>query len=87
MWLHAKGFHSPFVIVETKGEKIPDEVIKTAAEICAYYSDGGKGGKVHVDYCLRKFVKKPPKAKPGSVIYTDYKTACVQPLPHDEIKK
>ena len=85
--LHAKGFHSPFVIVETKGEKIPDEVIKTAAEICAYYSDGGKGGKVHVDYCLRKFVKKPPKAKPGSVIYTDYKTACVQPLPHDEIKK
>lgn len=87
LWLHAKGFHSPFVIVETKGEKIPDEVIKTAAEICAYYSDGGKGGKVHVDYCLRKFVKKPPKAKPGSVIYTDYKTACVQPLPHDEIKK
>lgn len=87
LWLHAKGFHSPFVIIETKGEKIPDEVIKTAAEICAYYSDGGKGGKVHVDYCLRKFVKKPPKAKPGSVIYTDYKTACVQPLPHDEIKK
>lgn len=84
VWLHAKGFHSPFVIVETKGEEIPEEVVRKAAEICAYYSDGGKGGKVSVDYAKKRFVKKPPKAKAGSVIYTDYKTVYVDPVAHTE---
>lgn len=87
LWLHAKAFHSPFVIIEYKGEKIPDEVVKTAAEICAFYSDGGKGGKVPIDYTERKNVKKPPKAKPGSVLYVNYKTVGVQPCAHDELKK
>lgn len=86
-WLHAKSFHSPFVIIETKGESIPDSVIEKAAEICAYYSDAGKGGKVSIDYTQKKNVKKPPKAKPGSVIYNDYETCLVEPDPHDEILK
>lgn len=87
LWLHAKAFHSPFVIAETKGEKIPDEVILTAAEICAAYSEGGKGGKVYVDYTERKNVKKPPKAKAGSVIYVNYKSVLVIPNFHEELKK
>ena len=40
----------------------------------------GKGGRIPVDYCKIKFVKKPPKAKAGFVIYTDYKTLLVDPL-------
>lgn len=61
--------------------------MKTAAEICAFYSDGGKGGKVPIDYTERKNVKKPPKAKPGSVLYVNYKTVGVQPCAHDELKR
>ncbi|MBR2337706.1 MAG: NFACT family protein [Clostridia bacterium] len=87
MWLHTKGFHSSHVIVETKGEAIPNRVIEIGAEICAYYSDAKQGSKVPVDYCFKKFVKKPPQAKPGSVIYTDYKTCYVNPDPHGELKK
>ena len=87
LWLHTKGFHSSHVIVETKGEQIPNKVIEAAAEICAFYSDAKQGAKVPVDYCLKKFVKKPPQAKPGSVIYTDFKTCYVNPDPHDDIKK
>jgi hypothetical protein len=53
-----------------------------AAEICAYYSDGKDGDKIPVDYCKRKFVKKPNKSKAGFVTYTDYKTILVKPDPH-----
>lgn len=87
LWLHTKNFHSAHVIVETKGDAIPNNVIETAAQICAYYSDAKQGAKVPVDYCFKKFVKKPPQAKPGSVIYTDYKTCYVNPNPHSEIQK
>lgn len=84
MWLHTKNFHSAHVIIETKGEQIPDKVIEISAEICAYYSDAKQGSKVPVDYCYKKFVKKPPQAKPGSVIYTDFKTCYVNPNSHEE---
>ena len=86
LWLHTKNFHSSHVIIETTGEKIPNEVIEVGAEICAYYSDAKEGTKVPVDYCFKKFVKKPRDAKPGSVIYTDYKTCLVNPNPHNEFK-
>ena len=87
LWLHTKNFHSAHVIVETKGVQIPDKVIEVGAEICAYYSDARQGSKVPVDYCNKKFVKKPPQAKPGSVIYTDFKTCYVTPNPHTEHQK
>ena len=87
MWLHTKGFHSSHVIIETKGEEIPNKVIEVASEICAFYSDAKQGSKVPVDYCFKKFVKKPSQAKPGSVIYTDYKTCYVNPNEHSELKR
>ena len=87
LWLHTKNYHSAHVIIETKGEGIPDKIVEIAAEICAYYSDARGGNKVPVDYALKKFVKKPPQSKPGSVIYTDYKTCFVDPSPHDELAK
>ena len=86
LWLHTKNYHSAHVIIETKGEGIPDNVIEAAAEICAYFSDAKDGAKVPVDYTFKKFVKKPPQAKPGAVIYTDYKTAYVNPDRHEEFK-
>jgi len=87
VWLHTKDFHSAHVIIETFGKKVPDEILQVATEICAYYSKARNGDKVPVDYCLKKYVKKPPKAKPGGVIYTDFKTAYVTPNPHTEIEK
>ena len=87
VWLHTKGFRSAHVIVETNGEKIKDEVLLAAAEICAYHSEARGGDKVPVDYCLKKYVKKPPKSKPGGVIYTDFKTVLVTPDPHTELLK
>ena len=78
IWLHAQKYHSCHVVIKTEGRKVPDEVLLFAASVCARYSDG-KGDRVPVDYCEIKFVKKPPKSKPGFVIYTNYKTVLAEP--------
>lgn len=85
LWLHTQGYHSSHVVIVCEGKEVPDCVIKIAAEICAYYSDGRDGNKIPVDYTRRKFVKKPPKANAGYVIYTDYKTALANPDKHAEL--
>ncbi len=82
IWLHTQKYHSSHVIILTQGGQVRDETILYAAEICAYYSDGKEGDKIPVDYCKRKFVKKPSKSKAGFVTYTDYKTILVTPNAH-----
>ena len=82
IWLHTQKYHSSHVIIVTDGGQVRDETILFAAELCAYFSDGRESDKIPVDYCKRKFVKKPNKSKAGFVIYTDYKTVLVKPNPH-----
>ena len=82
IWLHTQKYHSSHVIIVTDGGQVRDETLLFAAEICAYYSDGKDGDKIPVDYCKRKFVKKPSKSKAGFVTYTDYKTILVTPNGH-----
>ena len=79
VWLHAQKYHSSHVIIVTEGRQVRDETLLYAARLCAYYSDGRESGKLPVDYCKRKFVKKPSKSKAGFVVYTDYKTLLVEP--------
>jgi len=86
IWLHTQKYHSSHLAIITEGRAVPDEVIKVAAEICAYYSDGRDGSKIPVDYTFKRFVKKPPKKARGFVIYTDYKTALAEPNAHEELK-
>ncbi len=84
VWLHTQKYHSSHVLIVTDGKAVPEDVIKFAAEVCAYYSDGRDGDKIPVDYCEKRFVKKPSKAKAGFVVYTDYKTALATPNAHEE---
>ena len=84
IWLHTQKYHSSHVIIVTDGGQVRDETLLFAAEICAYYSDGKDGDKIPVDYCKRKFVKKPSKSKAGFVVYSDYKTVLVTPNRHKE---
>lgn len=86
IWLHTQKYHSSHVLIRTESRKLPSEVLLAAAQICAYFSDAKAGNKVPVDYCERRFVKKPPKAKAGFVNYTDYKTMLVDPDRHAELE-
>lgn len=86
-WLHTQTYHSSHVVIISEGKRIPDEVLLTAAEICAYYSDGRQGTKIPVDYTLRSNVKKPPKSNAGFVVYSDFKTVLAEPDGHFELRK
>ncbi len=87
LWLHCKDYHSSHVIIKSKNDIVPDKVIEISASICAYYSVAKSGDKIPVDYTLKKYVKKQPKTKLGSVIYTDYKTILVTPNAYEEYLK
>ena len=87
IWLHAKDCHSSHLIIECEGKAPPEQVINISAEICAYYSKGRDGGKTEIVYTQKKFVKKPPKSKPGFCTYTDFKSVTVQPKKHLDLLK
>ncbi len=86
LWFHVKNYHSCHVIVKAS-DKINSDLIKTVAEICAFYSEASSGVKVEVDYTLRKFVKKQGGKNLGAVYYTDQQSILVTPNKHTEYIK
>lgn len=79
IWLHTHNIAGSHVIIVTNGETPPDRTIEEAAIIAAVNSKAAASVQVPVDYCLDKFVKKPVGAKPGMVIFSNNKTAYVNP--------
>ena len=74
-------------MIESNNKSVPENVIKVASEICAYYSKGRDGGKTEIVYTKRKFVKKPSKSKPGFCTYDNYRSIIVEPKKYDEFLK
>ena len=79
IWLHTQLITGSHVLILTDGETPPDRTIEEACIIASGNSRGKDSNLVPVDYCLAKYVKKPSGAKPGKVIFTNYKTAFVRP--------
>lgn len=79
LWLHTQSITGSHVIIVAQGREIPDKTIEEAAVIAACNSRGRDSSLVPVDYCLARYVRKPVGAKPGKVIFTNYKTAFVKP--------
>ncbi len=79
MWLHTQKIHGSHVVISSEGREIDEGTIREAAVLAALYSQGKDGANVPVDYTLVKYVKKPSGARPGMVIYTDYRTVYVTP--------
>lgn len=77
-WFHAKNMPGSHVIVrKEQADTLPDATFEEAGRLAAYYSKGRQDPKVEIDYIQRKELKKPPKAKPGFVIYhTNYSMMC-----------
>ena len=74
LWLHVQKLPGSHVIVSQAEGEADEETIRQAAALAATYSQAKTGGKVAVDCTQVRFVKKPSGAKPGRVIYTDYRT-------------
>jgi predicted ribosome quality control (RQC) complex YloA/Tae2 family protein len=79
IWLHAQKIPGSHVIIRLDGAPPDDATLEEAAVVAATLSRAGGASKVPVDYTRVSRVKKPPGAKPGMVIYDDYKTLVVRP--------
>lgn len=78
-WLHTKNIPGSHVIIKKSKGDIPENTLFEAAILAAYHSKGKMSSHVEVDYTQVKNVKKPNGAKPGMVIYTNFKTIIVTP--------
>lgn len=79
IWFHTQNIPGSHVLIVTGGEKVPDRTLEEAAIIAAYHSKAKAAALVPVDYTEIRNVRKPAGAKPGFVLYVNYKTAVVTP--------
>ncbi|MDR2939390.1 MAG: NFACT family protein [Clostridiales bacterium] len=77
IWLHTEIIPGSHVIIKTNNQPVPEGTIFEAASLAAYYSQASLKPKIPVVYTLKKNVKKPSGAKPGMVIYNNYKTIII----------
>jgi len=80
IWLHAADYPGSHILIRNPSrEDLPHKTITEAAELAAYYSQAKGEGKAAVHYTQKKFVSKPPRAKPGLVRLSSFKTIFVEP--------
>ncbi|MEF9918831.1 MAG: NFACT RNA binding domain-containing protein, partial [Eubacterium sp.] len=85
-WLHVKDIPGSHVLIVADGRFITEETLLEAGMLAAYYSKSKNSENVPVDYVEFKYLKKPKKAKPGMVIFTNQNTMYVTPN-KDKINK
>lgn len=78
-WFHVRGATSAHVILRTnkQPEKVQPDALRFAASLAVRNSSQKHAKYVPVDYCLKKYVRKPRGAKAGSATYTHEKTLFV----------
>jgi predicted ribosome quality control (RQC) complex YloA/Tae2 family protein len=80
VWMHAADYPGSHVIIRNPNRaEIPHRSLVEAAELAAFYSQAKHTGKAAVHYTQKKFVTKPPRAKPGLVRLSSFKTVLVEP--------
>jgi len=82
LWFHvrgASGSHTVLKVPNKFEDVIPKDIIKSAAEICAYYSKAKNAKNVQVAYTEAKNVQKYKGAKSGSVVIKGEKVVKVKP--------
>lgn len=80
IWLHVHNMHGGHVLIKNPDKReIPQKTILQAANIAACLSEAKNSTKVSIIYTARKFLKKPPCAKPGYVTYSNEKTIFINP--------
>lgn len=86
IWLHTRNIPGSHVIIKKTRQEVPDSTLLEAAILASFHSKAGKSSTVPVDYTTVKNVKKPNGAKPGMVIYENFRTVIVTP-DENKVKK
>ena len=80
VWLHARHTAGAHVILRWNGPgNPPARDLEEAATLAALHSKARTSGSAPVDWTLRKYVRKPRGAAPGSVVPDRVQTLFVEP--------
>jgi len=80
VWLHARHTAGAHVILRWNGPgNPPARDLEEAANLAALHSKARTSGSAPVDWTLRKYVRKPRGAAPGSVVPDRVRTVFVEP--------
>lgn len=77
LWFHIKGYHGSHVILRC--DEPSETLIRNAALLAAWYSQGRQSSSIPIDYCPLKEIKKIPGSKLGLVSMNKYKTIYIDP--------
>ncbi len=80
IWLHARHAAGAHVILRWSGQgNPPAKDLHEAGTLAALHSKARHSGSVPVDWTERKYVRKPRKSPPGSVVPERVRTIFVEP--------
>ncbi len=79
IWLHARGVPGAHVIIRSNNRPVPEQTLRQAAQIAAYFSSAREDGQVAVDYTRQRQVRRIKGAGPGIVTYREEETLYVTP--------
>ncbi len=79
IWFHTKNIPGSHTVLITEGKEPTPQAMTEAAVLAARHSKAKDSSQVPVDYTQVRNVNKPQGAKPGMVIYVNYKTLFVDP--------
>lgn len=79
IWFHTKNIPGSHTVLLTEGREPTPQAMEEAARLAARHSKAKSSAQVPVDYTQVRHVSKPQGARPGMVIYVNYKTLFVDP--------
>lgn len=94
LWFHAKNRPGSHVILrlEEGAGQAPERSIEEAAEIAAWLSRTAAekqqgGADMEIDFCPVSHLRKPRGAKPGFVVYDNYRTIRAEARGHEDLQE
>jgi predicted ribosome quality control (RQC) complex YloA/Tae2 family protein len=79
LWVHVRTIHGAHVIVRSGGREVPEQTLREAASLAAYFSQARDDAAVEVDIARRALVRKIPGGPVGLVSYRAERTLRVAP--------
>ena len=79
LWLHARGLPGAHVIVKSGGRAVPEQTLREAAGLAAYFSQARGEPAVEIDISRRSLVRHIPNAPAGLVTYRAERTIRAAP--------
>ena len=77
LWFHIKDLPGSHVVIKDSQELISENLVLEVARLCALNSKVSRGNRVRIDYCKKKYVKKPKGFALGGVIYSNEKSVFI----------